>query len=172
MTEFVPVDGLAIDHPGRARFDAWVQVYARCASAVLDGDADERTPDEFRELERDPARERLGIAAVNGDVVVGALAVILPLRDNVTVAVVRVAVLPEYRGQGLGSALLARGEALARSRGRRYRPRPQCCPPGRPGSRDGIPGTSWIRCGATVAPQRPRSGRPDRAIAGAGRLPT
>lgn len=119
MTEFVPVDGRATDDRVRARFDAWVQVYAQCASAVLDGDADERTPDDFRELERDPTRERLGIAAVDGDVVVGALAVILPLRDNVTVAVVRVAVLPEYRGQGLGSALLARGEALARSRGRR-----------------------------------------------------
>ncbi|WP_116450513.1 GNAT family N-acetyltransferase [Blastococcus litoris] len=57
-------------------------------------------------------------AAVVDGAVAGALRLILPTRDNTTVAIVDVAVHPAHRRRGLGSALLAEGLALAAAHGR------------------------------------------------------
>nr|WP_275585424.1 GNAT family N-acetyltransferase [Blastococcus saxobsidens] len=57
-------------------------------------------------------------AAVTGDAVVGALRVLLPLRDNPAVAFLDVAVHPVHRRRGLGTRLLAEGRAYAAERGR------------------------------------------------------
>lgn len=60
-------------------------------------------------------------AAVAGDTVVGALRLLLPVLDNTTVAYVDLAVHPEYRRRGIGSALLQQAEELAGSAGRSAR---------------------------------------------------
>ena len=52
-------------------------------------------------------------AAVVDGAVVGALRLLLPLKDNLTVAVVDVAVHPEHRRRGIGTMLLAEGVRLA-----------------------------------------------------------
>jgi GNAT superfamily N-acetyltransferase len=57
-------------------------------------------------------------AAVVDGAVVGALRLLLPLRDNRTVAHVDVAVHPAYRRRGIGSALLDEAVALASAHGR------------------------------------------------------
>lgn len=50
--------------------------------------------------------------------VIGALRIILPTKDNPTLAGLDVAVRPERRRQGLGTVLLTRGVELAREAGR------------------------------------------------------
>jgi GNAT superfamily N-acetyltransferase len=57
-------------------------------------------------------------AAVVDGAVVGALRLLLPLKDNLTVAVVDVAVHPEHRRRGIGTMLLAEGVRLAAAVGR------------------------------------------------------
>jgi GNAT superfamily N-acetyltransferase len=57
-------------------------------------------------------------AAVVDDTVVGALRLLLPTKDNPTVAVVDVAVHPEHRRRGIGGTLLAEGVRLATAAGR------------------------------------------------------
>ncbi|HEX8498417.1 MAG TPA: GNAT family N-acetyltransferase [Actinomycetales bacterium] len=59
------------------------------------------------------------VAAVRDGVVVGAGRVDLPLRDNPTVAAIRMGVRPEHRRQGIGAALLAELESRALAAGRR-----------------------------------------------------
>ena len=57
-------------------------------------------------------------AAVVDGAVVGALRLILPVLDNLTVAIVDVAVHPAHRRRGIGSTLLAEGARLAEAHGR------------------------------------------------------
>jgi GNAT superfamily N-acetyltransferase len=58
-------------------------------------------------------------AAVVDGAVAGALRLILPLKDNPTVAVLDLAVHPEHRRRGIGTALLEEGVALAAAHRRR-----------------------------------------------------
>ena len=149
MTEFVPVSGLDAHPHARALFDAWAGVFAACAEQVLRGDADERTADELRELEREESKERLGFAVVDDDRVIGSLGLIFPLRDNLTHSFLRVAVLPASRGRGIGSALLARGEELAQARGRRTVQAHSVAAPDRPD-----PDAAFLQRRGYVAAQR------------------
>jgi len=108
--------------PDDERFPAWCEVWA--AGERLD------RPDEPPRPARDHvalgrallaengSRDGTHRAAVVGDDVVGALRLLLPLKDNPTVAVVDVAVHPAHRRQGIGSVLLAEGVRLARAHGR------------------------------------------------------
>ena len=57
-------------------------------------------------------------AAVVDGGVVGALRLLLPTKDNPTVAIVDVAVHPEHRRRGIGTSLLAEGVRLAGTHGR------------------------------------------------------
>jgi GNAT superfamily N-acetyltransferase len=57
-------------------------------------------------------------AAVVGGRVVGALRLLLPTKDNPTVAVVDVAAHPEHRRRGIGTTLLDEGIRLAAAAGR------------------------------------------------------
>jgi GNAT superfamily N-acetyltransferase len=57
-------------------------------------------------------------AAVVDGAVVGALRLLLPVKDNLTVAIVDVAVRPEHRRRGIGGTLLAEGVRLAEAAGR------------------------------------------------------
>jgi GNAT superfamily N-acetyltransferase len=103
-------------------FAAWCEVWA--ASQAADRpDEPPRPASEHVALGRQlvaPGGSRDGThrAAVVGSTVVGALRLLLPLRDNPTVAVLDVAVRPGHRRQGIGRALLDEGARLAASEGR------------------------------------------------------
>ncbi len=103
-------------------FGAWCGVWA--ASERADRPDEEPRPEsEHVGLARQlaaPGASRRGAhrAAVAGGAVVGALRVLLPVRDNTTVAYVDVAVHPAARRRGTGTALLAKGARLARAAGR------------------------------------------------------
>ncbi|MCZ2860397.1 GNAT family N-acetyltransferase [Blastococcus sp. VKM Ac-2987] len=113
IVDLGPEDGL---------FAPWCEVWA--ASERADRPEDPSRPaQEHLALGRElvaPGGSRDGVhrAAVVDGAVVGALRVLLPRKDNPTVAIVDVAVHPDARRRGLGSALLASGRALAAERGR------------------------------------------------------
>lgn len=62
--------------------------------------------------------EKVLFVAVSADEIVGRLLVDLPLEDDAVTATLLVDVVPGFRGRGVGTALLAAGEALAADRGR------------------------------------------------------
>lgn len=108
--------------PGDALFGHWCDLWAASARAER---PDERPPpaDEHVALARQlltPGGSRAGThrAAVVDGTVVGALRLIVPLRDNPTAAVVDLAVAPDRRRRGLGTLLLEEGVRLARELGR------------------------------------------------------
>ncbi|TYP90356.1 GNAT family N-acetyltransferase [Blastococcus xanthinilyticus] len=108
--------------PDDALFPAWCEVWAAGQRADRPGEPPRPAQDHValgRQLGT-PGGSREGThrAAVADDAVVGALRVILPLRDNASVAILDVAVHPDSRRRGVGSALLAEGAALAAGRGR------------------------------------------------------
>ena len=108
--------------PDDAAFAPWCAVWA--AAQALDRPGDPVRPaSEHVVLGRQllaPGGSRTGThrAAVVGGAVVGALRLILPVLDNVTVALVDVAVHPAHRRRGIGGALLAEGVRLAAEQGR------------------------------------------------------
>jgi GNAT superfamily N-acetyltransferase len=108
--------------PDDARFPAWCEVWAATQRADR--------PDEPPRPARDhvalgrrlatPGGSMAGThrAAVADGGVVGALRLLLPVRDNTTVAYVDLAVHPAARRRGVGSALLAEAGRLAAAAGR------------------------------------------------------
>ncbi|MGY1624073.1 GNAT family N-acetyltransferase [Geodermatophilus sp. SYSU D00965] len=108
--------------PDDARFPAWCAVWAAVESADRPGELP-RPAVEHVALGRQlvaPGGSRDGThrAAVAGGDVVGALRLLLPLRENTTVAVVDLAVHPAHRRQGIGAALLAEALRLVAAHGR------------------------------------------------------
>lgn len=108
--------------PDDAAFAQWYDVWV--AAEVLDRPDDAPRPMQEhvvlgRELVRSGgSRDGTHRAALLGNDVVGALRLILPMHDNTTVAFVDVAVHPQHRRQGIGSALLAEGRRVAADAGR------------------------------------------------------
>jgi GNAT superfamily N-acetyltransferase len=116
-----PVD-LVETGPDDALFADWCEVWAASSRAERP-DERPRPASEHRALGRQllaPGGSRTGThrAAVVGGRVVGALRLILPVRDNPTAAVVDLAVHPDVRRRGVGSTLLDAGVRLARAHGR------------------------------------------------------
>ena len=108
--------------PDTDTFTGWCEVLAASARAERPDDPP-RLAAEHLAVTRDllaPGGSRDGVlrAAVVDGAVVGAARVVLPLQDNLQVASVDLAVAPEHRRQGVGTALLADAERLARARGR------------------------------------------------------
>jgi GNAT superfamily N-acetyltransferase len=115
----VRIDQIGPDDEG---FPAWCEVWAAGQRADRPDDPPRPASDHValgRQLVA-PGGSREGThrAAVVDGAVVGALRLILPVQDNTTVAVLDVAVHPEHRRRGIGSALLAEGVRLAAERGR------------------------------------------------------
>ncbi len=108
--------------PDDDAFAAWCDVWA----AVETADRPEQPPRPAQEhvvLGRrllEPGGSRVGThrAALLGQEVVGVLRLLLPLRDNTTVALVDLAVHPDHRRRGIGGALLTEALAAATAAGR------------------------------------------------------
>jgi GNAT superfamily N-acetyltransferase len=113
VVETRPDDGL---------FAAWCEVWAQSQRAERPAEP-ARAVSEHVALGRQlltPGGSRRGThraAVVDGEVV-GALRVLLPVRDNPTVAVVDLAVRPASRRRGVGSVLLDEARRLAAEHGR------------------------------------------------------
>jgi GNAT superfamily N-acetyltransferase len=120
------VGGTRVDlvetRPDDALFGLWCDVWA--AAQLEDRPGERARPSsEHVALGRRllaPGGSRTGThrAAVLDGAVVGALRLIVPVRDNPTGAVVDVAVHPGQRRRGIGSVLLAEGFRLALGHGR------------------------------------------------------
>ncbi|TFV91063.1 GNAT family N-acetyltransferase [Blastococcus sp. CT_GayMR16] len=113
LVELGPDDGL---------FAAWCEVWAATERADRPDESPRPASDHValgRQLVS-PGGSRDGThrAAVVDGGVVGALRLLLPTKDNPTVAVVDVAVHPEHRRRGIGGTLLAEGLRLAAAAGR------------------------------------------------------
>lgn len=117
-TEFSisPVDLLDEVQTGVA--ERWNAVFDEVQQELFGADGSQWTLAELRALQRKAEHQRLSFAAWSHGEVVGALHVMLPLRDNRHVVVLWVAVVAAARGQGIGSALLARAEQVAVEHGR------------------------------------------------------
>jgi GNAT superfamily N-acetyltransferase len=108
--------------PDDALFPAWCEVWAAGQRVDRPDESPRPASDHValgRQLVR-PGGSRDGThrAAVADGGVVGALRLLLPTKDNPTVAVVDVAVHPDTRRRGLGTALLTEGIRLAAAAGR------------------------------------------------------
>ena len=109
--------------PDDGLFDAWCAVWVASERADRP-DEEPRPASEHVGLARQlaaPGGSRRGThraAVAGGDGVVGALRLLLPVRDNTSVAHLDVAVHPAARRRGTGTALLAEGVRLARAAGR------------------------------------------------------
>jgi GNAT superfamily N-acetyltransferase len=108
--------------PDDDRFADWCEVWAASGRADRPDEPPRPASDHValgRQLVT-PGGSRDGThrAAVVDGAVVGALRLILPVLDNLTVAIVDVAVHPEHRRQGIGAFLLAEGTRLADAHGR------------------------------------------------------
>ncbi len=108
--------------PDDERFPAWCAVWA--ASQRADRPVDPPRPAREhvalarRLVEPGGSQDGTHRAALAGDTVIGALRLLFPLRDNLALAHVDLAVHPGHRRQGVGSALLQEGVRLAAAAGR------------------------------------------------------
>ncbi|SNS76761.1 Protein N-acetyltransferase, RimJ/RimL family [Geodermatophilus saharensis] len=108
--------------PDDERFAAWCAVWAASQRAARPGEAPRPASDHVALARRltTPGGSRTGthrVAVVDGEVV-GALRMLLPVRDNASVAFLDVAVHPAARRRGVGTALLEEGVRLAAAAGR------------------------------------------------------
>ena len=116
-----PVDVVETS-PDDALFAPWCEVWAASSTAERPGERP-RPASEHLALGRQllaPGGSRTGThrAAVADGRVVGALRLLLPLRDNPTTGVLDLAVHPDARRRGVGTTLLDVGLRLARQHGR------------------------------------------------------
>ncbi|HET7279968.1 MAG TPA: GNAT family N-acetyltransferase [Dermatophilaceae bacterium] len=111
--QLVPVDPLSPAH-GQV-FADWLGVHSAASRHTFGEGASIWAAEEVRAMHGSDAVRRLATAAREpGGAVVGALEVMLPLRDNLSVAEVWLSVLPARRRHGVGSTLLHAAEQQAR----------------------------------------------------------
>jgi GNAT superfamily N-acetyltransferase len=108
--------------PDDERFAAWCEVWAATQLADHPDEAPRPVSDHVALGRRltTPGGAMRGThrAGIADGTVVGALRLLLPVRDNASVAYVDVAVHPAHRRRGVGTALLEEGVRLARAAGR------------------------------------------------------
>lgn len=105
------------DQPADLRlFEGFVAAQAASMESLHDGTSGAWSVDELREMRR--SRTDFGYAdraALVDGAVVGMLAVAMPQHDNRDKAMVMLHVRPEHRRHGIGEALMAEAEAIARA---------------------------------------------------------
>lgn len=114
--ELRPIDLLDPDQDADAR--AWIGVHHAARRDAMREDGGTWTLSELRTFHR--AGQKLGVvrgAWLDGELV-GALELVMPLLDNLRAATVWLSVAPEARRRGVGSALCAEAERIARDNGR------------------------------------------------------
>ena len=113
-------DIVAIEPEGdQDAFLAWCQVLRASASHALGELQAARSPDERRVALRDPARQSVAFASLDGrGAPVGAAWLAMPLHDNRRLGVLELAVHPDHRRHGHGRALLEHAERLHAAAGR------------------------------------------------------
>jgi GNAT superfamily N-acetyltransferase len=111
-----------VDPRDDAAFDAWFAVTAEVElhdrPGEPHGQAEEQRAFALASLGPQPEMLVTSLVAVEGDRAVGAARLELPVDDNHHLAEVLVAVRPDSRRRGVGSALLAELERLAKEQGR------------------------------------------------------
>lgn len=113
--EFVRFSGL---EPAQTKmFEQWAQVFIDAAVAD-NGEHDERSATDLRQMERNPSVERRLMAVVEEGRVAAGASVMFPLQDNLTHSFGMLSVLPSHRRRGIGTRLLEWVEDSARERGR------------------------------------------------------
>ena len=117
-----PAVHLVETRPDDALFASWCDVWAASQGADRPAERPQAAAEHIalaRQL-LTPGGSRDGThrAAVVDGVVVGALRLLLPLRDNPTAAFVDLAVAPDARRRGTGTVLLREAVRLARGHGR------------------------------------------------------
>jgi GNAT superfamily N-acetyltransferase len=115
--QLVPVDPL---DPGHDQlFADWLAVHSAASRHVFGDAASIWAAEEIRAMHKSDAVRRLATAAMEpGGELVGALEVMMPLRDNISVAQIWLSVLPEWRRRGVGTLLLDAAEQQASEHGR------------------------------------------------------
>lgn len=116
MVQIVRID--TPDGDQRDLFDQWAQMYIIAGQHLFGDDHSAWSADQLRELHRSRERLRIAWVAVDHEQVVGSVQLVMPLRDNLQLTLVNLAVAPEHRRQGLGSALLEHAEQEALRHGR------------------------------------------------------
>lgn len=139
--QLVPVDPL---DPGHDQlFTDWLAVHSAASRHVFGDAASIWTEQEIRGLQRSQAQQRVAMAASDPEGrVVGAVQVILPLTDNVSLAQIWLSVLPKWRRRGVGTLLLDAAERQASEHGRTVlRAATEWAPDGVDDSGEGFAGT-------------------------------
>ena len=121
----VEIDALAEDDASAALLEGWVAAGMASASAEFGDRHTVYSVDEVRERQRSVTTRRVvllaGLAPAadgSGEQVVAEAAVHLPLLDNTHFAALFLSVRPDWRRQGIGSAVLAELERRAAEAGR------------------------------------------------------
>lgn len=108
-----------LDPSRAALLDGWLAAFEASARLEYGDDHDTFSADECRAVFANQADERrLAWAAVVGDQVVGGLDVHLPVKDNLHRIELNLAVHPDHRRRGVGTALLDQAERVAGAEGR------------------------------------------------------
>lgn len=113
--EFVRISGLEPEQTDV--FEQWAHVFIDAALAD-NGESDERSATDLRQMERNPSVERQLMAVIDDGRVMAGASVMFPVQDNLTHSFATVSVLPSHRRRGIGTRLVEWVQQSARERGR------------------------------------------------------
>lgn len=116
--QIVPVDALSEDPEQRRLLTGLVGAHTAASRAVFGDEHSGWTEAELRGKRAVPGYRFVDRVALDGGDVVGMTALAMPSQDNLSLAFLMLAVLPERRREGIGSMLLDDALASARAAGR------------------------------------------------------